>query len=52
MAIIKIRKESKASDLRELQNYLDTHPKVVIVNRNTVGEDEEIEIQESVDFLL
>ena len=52
MAIIKIRKEHKDSDLRELEKYLDTHPKAVIVNKTSVGEDEEIEIQEAVDFLL
>ena len=52
MAIIKIRKENKDADLRELENYLDTHPKAVIVDRKTIGEDEEIEIQEAVDFLL
>ncbi len=52
MAIIKIRKEHKNEDLRELNDYLDKHPKAVIVSRNTIGEDEEIEIKESVDFVM
>ncbi len=52
MAIIKIRKDHRTDDLRELNDYLDKHPKAIIINRNTIGEDEEIEIQESVDFVM